>query len=140
MKPGQDLIDITSDVLVGMKNVFNKFRPDIILVHGDTSTTLSCSLAAFYNRIDIGHVEAGLRTYNLQAPFPEEFNRQVVTKIAKWHFAPTELSYNNIIKEGIREEQVLLTGNTVIDSMYWMLKKIETNKSVNFEKIRAKIV
>lgn len=127
MKEGQDLTDITNRVLNGMRNVIKEVKPDLILVHGDTTTTLATSIAAFYNNVDVAHVEAGLRTYNFKEPFPEEFNRQVVSKIAKWHFVPTLQSYQNLVEEKINTQNILLTGNTVIDSLYWMLNKIEFN-------------
>jgi UDP-N-acetylglucosamine 2-epimerase (non-hydrolysing) len=130
MKNGQDLTDITNGVLSGMRNVIKEVNPDLILVHGDTTTTLATSIAGFYNNVNVAHVEAGLRTYNIKEPFPEEFNRQVVSKIAKWHFVPTMQSYENLIEEKIASETILLTGNTVIDSLYWMLNKIDSNTKI----------
>lgn len=129
MKSGQDLTDITNGVLNGMRNVIKDVNPDLILVHGDTTTTFATSIAAFYNNVKVGHVEAGLRTNNIKEPFPEEFNRQVVSKIANWHFVPTIQSYQNLIEERISSDRILLTGNTVIDSLYWMLNKIDSNSS-----------
>ena len=127
MKHGQDLTDVTSAILVGMRDVFLEYKPDLVLVHGDTTTTLATALAALYAKISLGHVEAGLRTYDLDAPFPEEFNRQVASKITKWHFAPTESSRNNLIREGYSRSDVVVTGNTVIDSLFWVLKRLDDN-------------
>jgi len=117
MKDRQTLFDVTTNVLLGMKEILENERPDIILVHGDTSTTFATSLAAFYLEMPIGHVEAGLRTYNLAAPFPEEFNRQGVGIIAKYHFAPTTTARDNLIREGKKQEDIYVTGNTVIDAL-----------------------
>ena len=125
MTPGQDLFDVTSSVLLGMREAIQENKPDVLLVHGDTTTTFASSLAAFYNGIDVGHVEAGLRTYNLKAPFPEELNRQLTSKVTKWHFAPTEQSMKNLLNEGIPEKDIFVTGNTVIDSLYWVLRNLE---------------
>lgn len=129
MKTNQNLSNLTSLILTKMGDVFAKYKPDIVLVHGDTTTTLATSIAAFYNSITIGHVEAGLRSKDLMAPFPEEFNRQITGKIAKLHFAPTELSKKNLIAEGVDESLISLTGNTVIDALYWVLKRIEKDKN-----------
>jgi len=117
MKDRQTLFDVTTNVLLGMKEILEKEKPDVILVHGDTSTTFATSLAAFYLEMPIGHVEAGLRTYNLAAPFPEEFNRQGVGIIAKYHFAPTTTARDNLIREGKKAEGIYVTGNTVIDAL-----------------------
>ena len=117
MRERQSLFDITIHVLEGIREVLEKERPDVVLVHGDTSTTFAASLACFYLQIPVGHVEAGLRTYNLQAPYPEEFNRQAVSIVADWHFAPTPLSRENLIREGKRPERIFVTGNTVIDAL-----------------------
>ncbi len=117
MKERQTLFDITAAVLDGMKQVLMEERPDLILVHGDTSTTFASALAAFYLQIPVGHVEAGLRTYDTSAPYPEEFNRQAVSSIARWHFAPTALSRDNLLREGKKPEQIFVTGNTVIDAL-----------------------
>jgi UDP-N-acetylglucosamine 2-epimerase (non-hydrolysing) len=125
MKKNQCISNLTSLILKRMKNVFIKYKPDIVLVHGDTTTTLASSMAAFYASIPVGHVEAGLRTYDLKAPFPEEFNRQITSKIAKWHFAPTKLSKKNLLLEGINNSNISVTGNTVIDALYWILKQID---------------
>lgn len=127
MKSGQDLFDVTIQVLQGMKGVFSAIKPDAVLVHGDTTTTLSTAMAAFYAGVPVGHVEAGLRTHNLYAPFPEEFNRQVASKVTRWHFAPTELSRNNLIAEHVDGEDISVTGNTVIDALHWVLNRIEAD-------------
>jgi UDP-N-acetylglucosamine 2-epimerase (non-hydrolysing) len=124
MKPGQDLFDITSNVLIGMRDIISQTMPDILIVHGDTTTTFAAAIAAFYKNVFVAHVEAGLRTYNLQAPFPEEFNRQVVTKLSRWNFAPSEGSRNNLLAEGIKAESIIVTGNTVIDSLFLVLDRI----------------
>lgn len=127
MKPGQDLFDVTSNVLQGLKLIINEKKPNLILVHGDTTTSFAAALAGFYSNIPIAHVEAGLRTFDIFAPFPEEFNRQVTSKITKWHFAPTETASNNLINEGVTKQSIFITGNTVIDSLFWMLDQIEAN-------------
>lgn len=132
MKQNQNLTNLTSSILIEMNNVFKKYTPDILLVHGDTTTTFATSVAAFYSSIPIGHVEAGLRTYDLKAPFPEEFNRQITTKIASWHFTPTSLSKKNLLHEGVSESLITVTGNTVIDAMHWVLKNIQVN--INLKK------
>jgi UDP-N-acetylglucosamine 2-epimerase (non-hydrolysing) len=128
MSPGQSLSGITSIILTRMSDVLSQHKPDLVLVHGDTTTAFATALAAFYMDVKIGHVEAGLRTNNFKAPFPEEFNRQIISKIAHLHFAPTETSKRNLIREGVNKSQIEVTGNTVIDSMYFMLNKIETDK------------
>lgn len=128
MKVEQDLSSLTSLVIDSMKNVLIKNKPDLILVHGDTTTTMSAAMAGFYAGIAVGHVEAGLRTYNLSSPFPEEFNRQVTSKIAKWHFAPTLFSKNALLKEGIHDDHICVTGNTVIDSLNSTLNKINIDR------------
>jgi len=127
MKPGQDLYDITANVLLGMKDVLLDFRPDIVLVHGDTTTTSATSLSAFYQKIKVGHVEAGLRTHNLYSPWPEEANRQITGVLANYHFAPTVTSKNNLIIENKPKENILVTGNTVIDALFLALQQIEEN-------------
>jgi len=123
MKPGQDLFDVTSNVLSGMKQVLFEEQPDVVLVHGDTTTTMATSMAAFYLNIPVGHVEAGLRTYNIHSPFPEEFNRQITTKITQFHFAPTENARQNLLNEQVMEQQIYVTGNTVIDALFSMVEK-----------------
>jgi UDP-N-acetylglucosamine 2-epimerase (non-hydrolysing) len=127
MTPGQDLFDVQAAVLLGMRKVLFDFSPDILLVHGDTTTTLAAAIAAFYHKVPVGHIEAGLRTYDLSAPYPEELNRQIVSRIARWHFAPTDLSRANLLSEGIVDSCVFVTGNTVIDALFWVLNRIELN-------------
>lgn len=127
MRPEQDLTDLTVRILEDLKGVLLRIKPDAILVHGDTTTTLASSIAGFYLGIPVGHVEAGLRTHNMQAPFPEEFNRQIVSKIAKWHFAPTELSRSNLTADGVDDFDITVTGNTVIDSLNWILNCIDSD-------------
>lgn len=117
MKPGQELTDVTSSILTGMREVFRQFKPDIVLVHGDTATTLAASLAAYYQQIPVAHVEAGLRTGNLYSPWPEEGNRKLAGALAHIHFAPTEQSKANLLREGVAEQSILVTGNTVIDAL-----------------------
>ncbi len=124
MKAGQDLFDVTCNVLKGLKAVLQKEQPDIVLVHGDTTTTLAASLAAFYCQIPVGHVEAGLRTHNKFAPFPEEINRQVASRLADFHFAPTETARQNLLAESVRDSSIYLTGNTVIDALLMMVEKV----------------
>jgi UDP-N-acetylglucosamine 2-epimerase (non-hydrolysing) len=126
MRAGQDLFDVTSSVLLGMREVFKEQKPDAVLVHGDTTTAYATATAAFYAGIPVGHVEAGLRTHDIHSPFPEEFNRQVVTKIAKWHFAPTQSSKQNLLDEHIQAADITVTGNTVIDALFWVLDRIES--------------
>jgi len=127
MRPGQDLFDVTSAVLLGMRDVLREHRPDALLVHGDTTTTLASAMAGFYQGIPVGHVEAGLRTHDFQAPFPEEFNRHVATKLTRWHFAPTELNRQNLLAERVNDADITVTGNTVIDALFWMLERIESD-------------
>jgi UDP-N-acetylglucosamine 2-epimerase (non-hydrolysing) len=130
MKPGQDLFDVTSNVLLGMKDVLTDFTPDVVLVHGDTTTTSACSLAAFYHKIKVGHVEAGLRTGDIYSPWPEEANRQITGILANYHFAPTTTSENNLLKENKNKDNILVTGNTVIDALFLALDKIENNNDL----------
>lgn len=127
MKHGQDLYDITSSVLFGIKKVLSEFIPDIVFVHGDTTTTFATSLASFYQKIRIAHVEAGLRTGDIYSPWPEELNRQLTTKISAYHFAPTEISRDNLLKEGISKNNIIVSGNTVIDALFFILEKIKSN-------------
>jgi UDP-N-acetylglucosamine 2-epimerase (non-hydrolysing) len=127
MKSGQDLYDVTASVLLGMRDVLRHHKPDALLVHGDTTTSLAAAMAGFYAGVPVGHVEAGLRTYDVYAPFPEEFNRQVVSKITRWHFAPTEFSRQNLINESVNKEQITVTGNTVIDALRWILARIDSD-------------
>ena len=123
MKPGQDLFDVTSKVLLGIKEILQSVNPDIVLVHGDTTTSMAVAMAAFYLRIPVGHVEAGLRTYDINSPFPEEFNRQLTSKITELHFAPTEISRQNLLDEMVPDSQIFVTGNTVIDALLSMVEK-----------------
>lgn len=127
MKQGQDLYDVTARVLTGMRDVLKEVRPDIILVHGDTTTSTAAALAAFYQQIPVGHVEAGLRTYDMYSPWPEEINRQITGRIATYHFAPTSLSRENLLAERIIDAKVTVTGNTVIDALYWVIGKIKAD-------------
>lgn len=128
MQANQDLADITSRALVGLRDSFRQTKPDAILVHGDTTTALAAAMAGFYLGIPVGHVEAGLRTHNIHSPFPEEFNRQVISKIACWHFAPTLNSQANLLAEGVNAASIHVTGNTVIDALHWTLKRIASMK------------
>ena len=130
MKPGQDLYDITANVLLGLKDVLRDFKPDVVLVHGDTTTTSASSLGAFYEKIKVGHVEAGLRTGDIYSPWPEEANRQITGVLANYHFAPTTTSSNNLIKENKDSKNIIVTGNTVIDALFLALDKIENNESL----------
>ena len=130
MKPEQDLYDITSNVLLGMKDVLSDFNPDVVLVHGDTTTTSATSLSAFYQQIKIGHVEAGLRTGDLMSPWPEEANRQITGVLANYHFAPTSTSENNLLKENKNSKNVIVTGNTVIDALFLALNKIKSDNKL----------
>lgn len=131
MKQGQDLYDITSRVLTGMRDVLKESRPDIVLVHGDTTTSTAAALAAFYQQIPVGHVEAGLRTHDIYNPWPEEINRQITGRIAAYHFAPTPLSRENLLKENIAPEKISVTGNTVIDALYRVIDKIKENNDLS---------
>jgi len=139
MQPGQDLYDITSNVLLEMKDVLNTFKPDIVLVHGDTTTTSAAALAAFYQQIRIGHVEAGLRTGDLYSPWPEEANRQITGVLANYHFAPTLTSAENLLKENKQGGSIVVTGNTVIDALFLALNKIKNNKDLEIQ-IRNQII
>lgn len=131
MKKGQDLYDITSKILLGMRDVLNECNPDIVLVHGDTTTSTAAALSAFYKQIPVGHVEAGLRTYNIYSPWPEEMNRQITGRIATFHFAPTPLSRENLLKENVENHKIVITGNTVIDALYWVINKIKSNNELS---------
>ena len=133
MKQGQDLYDVTSRVLLGMRDVLKEAHPDIVLVHGDTTTSTAAALAAFYQQIAVGHVEAGLRTHNIYSPWPEEMNRQLTGRIATYHFAPTPLSRQNLLAEGVRQERITITGNTVIDALYMVVDKIKNDKTLETE-------
>jgi UDP-N-acetylglucosamine 2-epimerase (non-hydrolysing) len=138
MKPGQDLYDITANVLLGMKSVLAEFKPDVVLVHGDTATTSSASLAAFYQKIKVGHVEAGLRTGDIYSPWPEEANRQITGVLANYHFAPTTTSQNNLLRENKDDKNIMVTGNTVIDALFLALEKIKNDKALE-AKIKEQI-
>lgn len=128
MKQGQDLYDVTARVMTGMRDVLKEAQPDVVLVHGDTTTSTAAALAAFYQQIPVGHVEAGLRTHNIYSPWPEEMNRQITGRIATYHFAPTPLSKQNLLAEGVKEKQIHVTGNTVIDALYMVVNKIKNDK------------
>lgn len=133
MKQGQDLYDVTARVLTGMRDVLKETHPDLVLVHGDTTTSTSAALAAFYQQIPVGHVEAGLRTHNIYSPWPEEMNRQLTGRLATYHFAPTPLSKQNLLAEGVDEKHILVTGNTVIDALYMVVDKIKNDKALDAE-------
>ena len=133
MKQGQDLYDVTARVLTGLRDVLKESHPDIVLVHGDTTTSMAAALAAFYQQIPVGHVEAGLRTHNIYSPWPEEINRQLTGRIATYHFAPTPLSKRNLLAEGVAEEQIFVTGNSVIDALYWVVDKIKQSTKLQKE-------
>lgn len=141
MKKGQDLYDVTSRVLVGMRDVLQEVKPDIVLVHGDTTTSMATALAAFYQQIVVGHIEAGLRTHNIYSPWPEEMNRQITGRIAKYHFAPTILSRQNLIDERVNVDSITVTGNTVIDALYMVINQIKDDivleNRLNIELIEA---
>ncbi len=130
MKAGQDLFDITSAVLLGMRGVFQNYTPDLVLVHGDTSTSTAVALAAFYCRIPVGHVEAGLRTYDIYSPWPEEMNRQLTARICTIHFAPTSQSRRNLLDEKIPESHIFVTGNTVIDALHYVVEKLHHDQTL----------
>ncbi len=133
MKQGQDLYDVTSRVLLGMRDVLKEANPDVVLVHGDTTTSTASALAAFYQQIPVGHVEAGLRTHDIYSPWPEEMNRLITGRIATYHFSPTALSKQNLLDEGINEEAITVTGNTVIDALYMVVDKIKSDKQLGKE-------
>ena len=133
MKQGQDLYDVTARVLTGMRDVLKETTPDVVLVHGDTTTSTAAALAAFYQQIPVGHVEAGLRTHNIYSPWPEEMNRQITGRIATYNFAPTPLSKANLLREAVAEDSITVTGNTVIDALYWVVNKIKEDNTLNNE-------
>lgn len=133
MKQGQDLYDVTARVLTGMRDVLEEAKPDVVLVHGDTTTSTAAALAAFYKQIPVGHVEAGLRTHNIYSPWPEEMNRQITGRIAEYDFAPTPLSRENLLRENISDENIAVTGNTVIDALYWVVDKIKNTPALDSE-------
>ena len=126
MKKGQDLYDVTSRVLLGMRDVLKEVVPDMVFVHGDTTTSTAAALATFYQQIPVGHIEAGLRTHNIYSPWPEEMNRQITGRIATYHFAPTPMSRLNLLAENVNPEHIIVTGNTVIDALYMVVDKIKT--------------
>ncbi len=136
MKQGQDLYDVTSRVLLGMRDVLCEVQPDVVLVHGDTTTSTAAALAAFYQQIPVGHVEAGLRTHNIYSPWPEEMNRQITGRIASYNFSPTSLSRQNLLEEKVDEQSIIVTGNTVIDALYWVIEKIKCNEALS-EKLKT---
>ena len=131
MKQGQDLYDVTAKVLLGMRDILKEEHPDVVLVHGDTTTSTAAALAAFYQQIPVGHVEAGLRTHNIYSPWPEEMNRQLTGRIAEYDFAPTPLSRRNLEQEGVRPEKISVTGNTVIDALYMVVDKIKNDAALS---------
>ncbi len=131
MKQGQDLYDVTARVLTGMRDVLKDTQPDLVLVHGDTTTSTAAALAAFYQQIPVGHVEAGLRTHNIYSPWPEEMNRQITGRLATYNFAPTPLSRENLIQENVADEKIIVTGNTVIDALYMVVDKIKNNPDLD---------
>jgi UDP-N-acetylglucosamine 2-epimerase (non-hydrolysing) len=133
MKQGQDLYDVTSRVLLGMRDVLREVHPDVVLVHGDTTTSTAAALAAFYQQIPVGHVEAGLRTHNIYSPWPEEMNRQITGRIATYNFSPTPLSRQNLLEEKVSEASITVTGNTVIDALYWVVDKIKGDERLSAE-------
>ena len=133
MKQGQDLYDVTCRVLTGMRDVLKEVQPDVVLVHGDTTTSTASALAAFYQQIPVGHVEAGLRTRNIYSPWPEEMNRQITGRIATYNFSPTQLSRQNLFEEKVDDEKITVTGNTVIDALYWVVEKIKNDKDLSIE-------
>ena len=133
MKQGQDLYDVTARVLVGLRDALKESQPDVVLVHGDTTTSTASALAAFYQQIPVGHVEAGLRTHNIYSPWPEEMNRQITGRIATYNFAPTPLSKANLLREAIDEASITVTGNTVIDALYWVVDKIKSDENLSAE-------
>lgn len=133
MKQGQDLYDVTARVLTGMRDVLKEAQPDMVLVHGDTTTSTAAALAAFYQQIPVGHVEAGLRTHNIYSPWPEEMNRQITGRIATYDFAPTPLSRDNLLRENVSDDKITVTGNTVIDALYMVVDKIKNNSQLDME-------
>lgn len=139
MTKGQDLYDVTSRVLLGLRDIFETIKPDLVLVHGDTTTSTAAALASFYQHIPVGHVEAGLRTYDIYSPWPEELNRQISSRISTLHFAPTELSRKNLLSEGISDDNIFVTGNTVIDALHIVVDKLNENDDVK-NRVHASLV
>ena len=136
MKQGQDLYDVTAHVLTGLRDVLKEVKPDVVLVHGDTTTSTASALAAFYQQILVAHIEAGLRTHNIYSPWPEEMNRLLTGRLATYHFSPTPLSRNNLIKESVDDRNIIVTGNTVIDALYWVVDKIKNDKVLDSELVK----
>ena len=139
MKPGQNLYELTANIITGLKPILEEFQPNFVYVHGDTTTTMGASIASFYSGAKVCHVEAGLRTFNKSAPFPEEINRTITGHIADYHFAPTKTSHNNLRKEGVPEKNILITGNTVIDALVESVSKVETLDYPEIESLKTKI-
>jgi UDP-N-acetylglucosamine 2-epimerase (non-hydrolysing) len=139
MKQGQDLYDVTARVITGLRDVYKEAQPDVVFVHGDTTTSMAAALAAFYQQIPVAHIEAGLRTHNIYSPWPEEMNRQITSRISVYNLAPTALSKENLLKEGVDESTITITGNTVIDALYLVLDKIKSDKSLQSE-IKATLI
>lgn len=139
MKEGQDLYDVTTRVLLGMREVLKKTKPDVVLVHGDTTTSTAAALAAFYQQIPVGHVEAGLRTHNIYSPWPEEMNRQLTGRMASYHFAPTELSRDNLLAEGIATDRIFITGNTVIDALQQVVTRVKGDSEL-YKEVALKLL
>jgi UDP-N-acetylglucosamine 2-epimerase (non-hydrolysing) len=137
MKQGQDLYDVTAHVLTGLRDVLKEVKPDVVLVHGDTTTSTASVLAAFYQQILVAHIEAGLRTHNIYSPWPEEMNRLLTGRLATYHFSPTPLSRNNLIKESVDDRNIIVTGNTVIDALYWVVDKIKNDKVLDSELVKV---
>ena len=137
MKQGQDLYDVTAHVLTGLRDVLKEVKPDVVLVHGDTTTSTASALAAFYQQILVAHIEAGLRTHNIYSPWPEEMNRLLTGRLATYHFSPTPLSRNNLIKESVDDRNIIVTGNTVIDALYWVVDKIKNDKALDSELVKV---
>jgi len=133
MKQGQDLYDVTARVITGLRDVYKEANPDVVFVHGDTTTSMAAAIAAFYQQIPVAHIEAGLRTHNIYSPWPEEMNRQITSRIAAYNLAPTPLSKENLLKEGVKEETITVTGNTVIDALYLVVDKIKKDASLTGE-------
>jgi UDP-N-acetylglucosamine 2-epimerase (non-hydrolysing) len=136
MKAGQDLYDVTTRVMLGLRDILSEFKPDVVLVHGDTATTMATSIAAYYQRIAVGHVEAGLRTRDIYSPWPEEVNRQITGRIARFHFAPTERSRQSLLTEAVPSDTIHVTGNTVIDALKWVIAKLDADSSTR-ENLRS---
>ena len=137
MRPGQDLYDITARVLTGMRDVLKEAQPDVVLVHGDTTTSTAAALAAFYQQIPVGHVEAGLRTHNIYSPWPEEMNRQITGRIATYDFAPTPLSRQNLLDEGVADQKIIVTGNTVIDALHLVVNKLNADQKLAVQQVKV---